>query len=408
MVAESFAAIRTERPRWAWAGRIPLGAPTLLAGREKTGKSTLTVALAAGVSRGTLPGDLYGEPACALLLSYEDNAASVVKPRLIAAGADPARVLDVSVRRDGVRDLVSLPDDVDALAELVREHHARLVVVDPFSASLSGEINSHSDKDMRRAIAALAQLAEDEDAALVLIAHFNKGTAGDSLTRILGSRGLTAAPRSILVFGKAPDAEDGSPDRVLAHPACNLAAEAQSLACRIEPRTVDTEAGPIETSRLQFIGDCDTHADDLLATRGEDERSDRTIAAEWLTDELADGEWHSAREIKARAGGASIAERTLQRALKRLGVEHRREGFPAVSEWRLPVAPTSPGATGATGTGATGDARTVEPKTPDLPPQLRQCSKTGATGVNGHHDLPAGWTVADLEVVAAEHEDGAP
>jgi AAA domain len=82
IVAESFASIRTERPRWAWAGRIPLRAPTLLVGREKLGKSTLTVALAAGVSRGTLPGDLAGEPSSVLLLSYEDSAASTVKPRL--------------------------------------------------------------------------------------------------------------------------------------------------------------------------------------------------------------------------------------------------------------------------------------------------------------------------------------
>jgi AAA domain-containing protein/Toprim domain-containing protein len=408
LVAESYAAIPTERPRWAWAGRIPLGAPTLLVGREKLGKSTLTCALAAGVSRGTLPGDLHGEPASVLLLSYEDHAASTVKPRLRAAGADPRLVYRVSASRDGAGDLVSLPNDVDAIGAIVAEHGCRLVIVDPFSAALSGEINSHRDQDMRRAIAALSQLAERADAALLLVAHFNKAAGGDALTRVLGSRGLTAAARSVLVFGRAPDAEDGSPDRVLAHAACNVAPEAPSLTCRIEPQLIDGDAGPIETSRLQFIGDCDTHADDLLATRGEDERSDRDIAAEWLADELADGEWHPARETKTRAKADGIAERTLQRALKHLCVEHRRGGFPAVSEWRLPVAPTPPGANGATGTGATGAARTVEPKTPDLPPQSRQCSETGATGVNGHHDLPAGWTVADLEAVAAEHEDGAP
>jgi hypothetical protein len=53
IVAESFASIRAEHTHWLWDGRIPLRAPTLLVGREKLGKSTLTVALAAGVSRGT-------------------------------------------------------------------------------------------------------------------------------------------------------------------------------------------------------------------------------------------------------------------------------------------------------------------------------------------------------------------
>ncbi|MFI5003453.1 MAG: AAA family ATPase [Solirubrobacterales bacterium] len=384
IVAESFATIRAERTRWLWEGRIPLRAPTLLVGREKLGKSTLTVALAAGVSRGTLAGDLVGKPSSVLVLSYEDSAASTVKPRLLAAGADPARIYRASAEREGVRDLVSLPDDVDAIGAIVREHRCRLVIVDPFSASLGAEINSHRDQDMRRAIAALAQLAEHEDAALLLVAHFNKSQGGDSLTRVLGSRGLTAASRSVLVFGKAPDAEDGSPDRVLAHAACNIAAEAPSLSCRIEPRVIDDETGVIETSRLVFLGDCDTHADDLLATRGEDERSDRDIAADWLNDELGDGEWRAAREIKVRAKAEGIAERTLHRARNLLGVEDRREGFPSVSEWRLSVMPAATGTTGTTASGTTEETRTVEPKTHNRVPQSCQLSENGATGANGH------------------------
>lgn len=380
IVAESFADIQAERTRWLWRGRIPLAAPTLLVGREKLGKSTLTVELAACVSRGRLPGDLAGEPSNVLILSYEDAAGSTVKPRLLAAGADPARVYQLRAEQEGVCDLVSLPDDVQAIGERVREHHCRLIVVDPFSAALGAEINSHRDQDMRRAIAALAQLAEDEDAALVLVAHFNKAQGGDSLTRVLGSRGLTAACRSVLVFGRTPDAADGSPDRVLAHAACNVAREAPSLACRIESRTVEDEAGTIETSRLVILGDCDTHADDLLATRGEDERSDRDVAADWLADELADGEWRRASGIKACAKDAGIAERTLQRARVHLAVEDRREGFPAVSEWRLPVVPPPLGTTAAPVTGTAAQTRTTEPNTGAQRSQSCQVAGNGTTG----------------------------
>jgi len=380
IVAESFADIRAERTRWLWQGRILLGAPTLLVGREKLGKSTLTVALAANVSRGTLAGDLAGEPSNVLILSYEDAAGSTVKPRLLAAGADPARIYQPRAEREGVRDLVSLPDDVEAIGEHVREHHCRLIVVDPFSASLGAEINSHRDQDIRRALAALAQLAENEDAALLLVAHFNKAQVGDSLTRVLGSRGLTAACRSVLVFGRTPDAADGSPDRVLAHAACNVAREAPSLACRIEGRVIEDEAGTIETSLLLILGDCDTHADDLLATRGEDERSDRDIAADWLGDELADGEWRRASEIKTSAKDAGIAERTLQRARVHLGVEDRREGFPAVSEWRLAVVPPRPGTTAVPATGTTEPTRATEADTAVGESQSCQVSDNGMTG----------------------------
>ena len=387
IVAESFATIRAQRTRWLWQGRIPLGAPTLLVGREKLGKSTLTVRLAAEVSRGALAGDLEGSPADVLIVSYEDNARSTIKPRLLAANADPGRVHALSAKRGGVYDLVSLPDDVEPVRAAVRERKARLLIVDPFSASLAVGIDSHRDGDMRRAIAALAQLAEDEDLAVALVAHFNKGTGGDSLTRVLGSRALTAASRSVLVFGRAPDAEDRSPDRVLAHSACNVAAEAPSLACRIEPRIVEDEVGSIETSRLVILGDCETQADDLLATRGEDDRSDREIAADWLTDELADGEWHKASEIKASAKAADIAERTLHRARKSLGVEDRREGFPAVSEWRLAVVPRPAEKVGTTVGGTTEQPRNVEPNPGDSRAQLCQTAVTGTTGANGKAEL---------------------
>lgn len=379
IVAESFASIRTERTSWLWAGRIPLKAPTLLVGREKLGKSTLTVALAAGVSRGTLDGDLYGQPSSVLMLSYEDSASSTVKPRLLAAGADPACVYQASARREGIRDLVSLPDDVEEIGMVVREHRCRLVIVDPFSASLGADINSHRDQDMRRAIASLAQLAESEDAALLLVAHFNKAATGDSLTRVLGSRGLTAAARSVLVFGKAPDAEDGSPDRVLAHAACNLAAEVPSLACRIEPRVIDVETGTMETSRLAMLGDCETHADDLLATRGEEERSDRDAAADWLADELSDGEWHLAREIKAHAKADGVAERTLQRARVQLGVEDRREGFPAVGEWRLAAVPMGSGTAVMPANGTAAQTRMPEPDNAHTADQPCQTQSNGTT-----------------------------
>ncbi len=386
IVAESFATIRAQRTRWLWAGRIPLGAPTLLVGREKLGKSTLTVTLAAGVSRGTLEGDLKGTPADVLIVSYEDNARSTIKPRLLAANADPSRVHALAAKRRGVYDLVSLPDDVESVREAVRERKARLLIVDPFSASLAVGIDSHRDGDMRRAIAALAQLAEDEDLAVALVAHFNKGTAGDSLTRVLGSRALTAASRSVLVFGRAPDAEDRSPDRVLAHSACNVAAEAPSLACRIEPRVIEDEVGAIETSRLVILGDCETQADELLSTRGEDDRSDRDIAADWLRDELADGDWHRASEIKASAKIADIRERTLHRARKVLGVEDRREGFPAVSEWRLPVVPSPADEVGTTVGGTTRKTRNVEPNPADSRGQLCQTAVTGTTGVESASD----------------------
>ncbi len=157
VTAESFAAIHAEPTRWLWDRRIPLGAATLLVGREKLGKSTLTAELAARLSRGTLEGDLRGTHAATLIVTYEDSAGRTTKPRLMAAGADLSRVHRVSAQRDGGADLVTLPADVDSVAALAAETEARLVIVDPLSASLGADVDGHRDQDIRRALAPLSR-----------------------------------------------------------------------------------------------------------------------------------------------------------------------------------------------------------------------------------------------------------
>ncbi len=99
---------------WLVPGLIPRRAVSLLAGVGGLGKSTLACGIAAGVSAGR-----YGEPGDAIIVSYEDPTAEVLRPRLQAAGADLSRVH--VVERDGLDAAVSLPGDLDSLAELVRE-----------------------------------------------------------------------------------------------------------------------------------------------------------------------------------------------------------------------------------------------------------------------------------------------
>jgi len=366
--AESFAGIRAERTRWLWDQRIPLGTATLLVGREKLGKSTLTAELAAQLSRGALTGDLTGEAAATLIVTFEDSAARTIKPRLMAAGADVSRVHLVTARRPDGADLVTLPSDVQRIGELAAETGARLVIVDPLSASLGADVDGHRDQDIRRALAPLVALAERQDLAVLALAHLNKSQGGDALSRVLGSRGLTAAVRSVLTFGRAPDAEEGSPERVLAHPASNLALEAPSLAYRHEGREVHGDDGDtIPTNRLVLLGECDTRADELIVTRSNEERTATDGAAEWLEDELADGEWRAGHEVKAKAKAAGHSEKALRAARERLEIEYQRAGLATAgrgqSEWRLPLMPSPSRAEGTSAEGTSAGTRIPEPKT---------------------------------------------
>jgi hypothetical protein len=110
------------------------------------------------------------------------------------------------------------------------------------------------------------------------------------------------------------------------------------MRCRINTATVETPSGPSEQSLLTILGECETTAADLTNTREPGELEDAT---EFLKELLVDGEWHERRQVKASAEARHLAWRTVERAKKVLGVEHKREGFPGVTSWRLSVPPTT-------------------------------------------------------------------
>ena len=238
-----------------------------------------------------------------------------------------------------MRDLVSLPDDIEQIGILARKRAARLVIIDPLSASLNGEVNANKDQDIRRALAPLVQLAEETDLAVLCLAHWNKSNGGDPLSRVLGSRGLTAGVRSILAFGRTAEAESG-PERVLVHAACNLGPEAPALSCRIEGAQVIADDGEdIETSRLVIGAECSASAEDLLATPSPDDRADHAGVDDWLADELADEEWRETQPLLARGKHAGYSRSAIYEAMRALRVESKRDGFPARAHWRLTSCP---------------------------------------------------------------------
>jgi hypothetical protein len=86
--------VTPERVSWAWDQRVPIGMASLLVGAGGVGKSLEIDALAAGWSRGTVPGDFFGTPVDVAIASAEDHRAAVIVPRLLAAGADLKRIQD--------------------------------------------------------------------------------------------------------------------------------------------------------------------------------------------------------------------------------------------------------------------------------------------------------------------------
>ena len=222
------------RVTWVWKDRIPKGKLVVVGGDAGQGKTTMVMDVIARLSRGrAFPfSRRRRRPVKCLIMTAEDDPADTLVPRLMAASADLDMVEFITGRRTVDGDvLASLPEDIPRLKKKVVETRAGLLLIDPLNAFLNGKVDSYKDSDIRRVLAPLSRLAEETGVAIVLILHLNKSSGGSALNRLLGSVGIGAAARSVLLVATNPENED---ERVLAVSKMSNAAITSSLVFRLE------------------------------------------------------------------------------------------------------------------------------------------------------------------------------
>lgn len=297
---------------WVWPRRIPRGKLSMLSGEPGLGKSTITLDIAARVTRGTGWPDAPEEtrdPGYVLLLTAEDDLADTVRPRLDAAGADVGKVFVVrSVKevdeagkeRSGV---LALAKDLDLIDEALHSlPFPELIIIDPASAYFGGS-DTHRNSDIREVLAPLKELAEFWKVAILLVNHLNKGAGQKAMHRSLGSIGFVAAVRSAYLIA-ADEADKG---RALMLPVkSNLAPCADGLAYRI----VETEAC---VPRIEWEADPVTISADEALRAGEDRDREVDEAAAWLRVFLQDGPKLS-KEVWEASEAEGFSRMTVRRA----------------------------------------------------------------------------------------------
>lgn len=329
-----------ERVSWLWPGLIPQGKLTVLDGDPGQGKSTLAFNISARVSRGHAMPDSSGggEPAGVVILSAEDGLGDTIRPRLEAAGADLAKINSLPTCPDdnGGHPPV-LPDDLEWIEKAIERVDAKLVIIDPLMAYLSSKTNAHRDQDVRRALARMADLAEETGAAILVIRHLNKMSGGSALYRGGGSIGIIGAARSGLLVGRDPGQEENGEGRVLASTKCNLAAKPESLSFHLEA----AEVNGIPTSRIVWDGASSHDANTLLAQVDDSERGALEEAAEVLKSILEAGQV-PADEVKKQYRQAGISDATARRAKDALKVKSIHPVIPGPWYWELPRCSQNP------------------------------------------------------------------
>lgn len=347
---------------WLWEPYLAFGAVSVLDGDPGTGKSLLTIDLAARLGTGRpLPdgapparNPFHGkESVCTTFVNAEDAVRTTILPRLLAAGGDPGSVAFLGGLGEGGPDSqhVLFPYDYPLLDSLFHARPGSLVVLDPMMALFPSCVAANNDQLIREVLTPLVRMAAESCSCVLLVRHLNKSGAGRSLYRGSGSIGIVGTCRTALLAARHPDDPDR---RVLAMTKSNYGPLGVSLGYRVRveperrvewrvragevhPHTGEVAAADTTYPRtlpaapvVEWDGFCAANADDLCSAKPDHGASGR--AAAWLRQLLANGPV-AACTVESLAHCEGYGYRTVQKAKAKLQVESRR-GKDADGAWR--------------------------------------------------------------------------
>ena len=333
--------VNPEPVAWLWSGWLARSKVHILGGAPGTGKTTISMALAATVTIGGRWPDGSRSPAGNVVIwSGEDDPADTLVPRLLQSGADISRVYFVGSVREGLDRLSFDPArHMEALRrEIATVGDVKLPIVDPIVSAVQGD--SHKNAEVRRGLQPLADLAAAEGCALLGITHFSKGTGGrEPVERITGSLAFGAVARVVLVAAKhQSEGGDGETKRLFLRAKSNIGPDDGGYEYDLHQDELASHPG-IFASAVLWGAAVEGSARELLATADatddDGEGGKLADAMRFLSGLLADGPV-SQRAFKADAEGAGYSWQTIRRARQALAIDSRKTGMREGWEWLLP------------------------------------------------------------------------
>jgi len=254
--------------RWLWEHRIPLAGITLLDGDHGTGKSLLSLSLAAHVSYGNpMPGDTRTLFSGGVVIVTPNIHATASQIQCLShMSANLSRIEFLSFVPQSTPDSdpqsyrpFSLPEDIPLLLEAIERVDARLVIFDPFINLLSPN-NRWTNARLAHLLATLNQRFIEHNVACLLIRNCptKGGHARPSVLERSEYFLTTAVSRLLLTH------DPFQPDRLLLSHARNAHG---TLAPTLTFEFLPTRAGYPEPTQLTSSGTHSLRARDFLDHR---------------------------------------------------------------------------------------------------------------------------------------------
>ena len=338
--------IQKEAITWLWEGFIARGTLTMLGGAIQAGKSTIAMSLAATVTTAGLWPDRTqcSERSQVIFWSSEEVIKSVVKPRLMVAGADLSRVHFIESSVDEHGDVCSFDpsQDVPLLRDAINQlGGVALIIIDPMISAVVGDTNKAND--VRRSLQPIVDFAEEFNCTILGIHHIAKNSEGKATNdRMLGSQAFTAMARTVLIAVK--DSE--SDERVLAISKSNISKDNGAVKYTIEGVTFPSAKGLIKTSRVIWGEAVEGSSRSILAVAEGEPDSDTSKlgqAKQFLLESLKHQAVGSREILRTAREGYGISEKTLRRAQQALGIKPQHDlAFEGGWSWSLPISGVVP------------------------------------------------------------------
>lgn len=324
-----------EELEWLWWNRFLIGHINILAGDPGLGKSLIAVDAAARVSTGrSWPDGSPCQQGTVIYCTTEDAFASVVKPRLSAAGADHSKVVFVEgVLDDDAEGSLFLDEHMALLDDLLEKHEGqvKLLILDTLQSFVGDATNTSNNASSRRIMTPLKRLAEKHNVAVLCLEHLTKGTTQRNATyRVQGSIAFTGAARSVWIVCRDPDDKDR---RIVQAGKTNLSPDNEGLGLAY---TIEGEVGRpyVVWGETNIATPLSSLMSDEQGGSEDEQKSEFHRACEWLREILREPMLQE--DVMAGASAEMLAEKTLRRAKKHLLIGSKKIG----AQWYWMPSPT--------------------------------------------------------------------
>lgn len=321
-----------EATDWIWEGWLAAGKMHILGGSPGTGKTTISLSLAAVLSSGGIwPDGSEADMGNVVIWSGEDGIEDTLVPRLMASGADCDNVHFISGILKGKEKRTFDPaTDIEPLHRRLEEvGNVRLLIIDPIVSAVQGD--SHKNAEVRRGLQPLVELTDSLGCALLGITHFSKNTKKNApVERLTGSLAFGALARIVLVVSEREN-EDGSTEHVLCRAKSNIGLDSGGFKYAVQESTLE-EYPKIKASSIQWGEALEGSAQEILSATGENSEDSSVLqsAKDYLLEVLSDYEL----PVSMVYEGTTISRRSLQRAKKKLGIQAKKVG--SIWHWFIP------------------------------------------------------------------------